>query len=280
MYQDCTGKAGKIQVRRELFSKTGVIGLENQSISKEKKMRTKSYLVSMVLLAALALSACGPAAIAPAADAQRTLNVNGTGLVYLTPDIAYIYIGVHTEMPAASEAMDENRTQTDSVIAALKKSGVDEKDIRTTNFSIWSFDKYDPISGMNTGEKYYAVDNTVYVTVRALDKLGILLDTVVKAGANNINSIQFDVADKTAATKQARDAAVQNAKTQAQELAAVAGVTLGDISNISFYESSPSPVMDTFGGKGGGGMGEAASVPIQIGQMTLTVSVSMTYEIK
>lgn len=243
-------------------------------------MRTKSYLVSMVLLAALALSACGPAAIAPAADAQRTLNVNGTGLVYLTPDIAYIYIGVHTEMPAASEAMDENRTQTDSVIAALKKSGVDEKDIRTTNFSIWSFDKYDPISGTSTGEKYYAVDNTVYVTVRALDKLGILLDTVVKAGANNINSIQFDVADKTAATKQARDAAVQNAKTQAQELAAVAGVTLGDISNISFYESSPSPVMDTFGGKGGGGMGEAASVPIQIGQMTLTVSVSMTYEIK
>ena len=101
--------------------------------------------------------------------------------------------------------------------------------------------------------RYYAVDNTVYVTVRKLESLGALLDTLVKAGANNINSIQFDVADKTAATKQARDAAVKNAKTQAQELAAVAGVTLGDITNISFYESSPSPVMDTFGGKGGGG---------------------------
>jgi uncharacterized protein YggE len=63
-------------------------------------------------------------------------------------------------------------------------------------------------------------------------------------------------------------------------LADVAGVTLGDISSISFYESSPLPVMDTFGGKGGGGMVEAASVPIQIGQMTLSVSVSMTYEIK
>jgi uncharacterized protein YggE len=242
-------------------------------------MRTKSWIVSIVLLLAVVLSACSPAATA-AQETQRTLNVNGTGLVYLTPDIAYIYIGVHTEMPAASEAMAENTTQTEAVIAAVKQSGVDEKDIRTTNFSIWSFDKYDPISGMNTGEKYYAVDNTVYVTVRALDKLGILLDTVVKAGANNINSIQFDVADKTAATKQARDAAVQNAKMQAQELADVAGVTLGEISSISFYESSPSPVMDSYGKGGGGVMVEAAAVPIQPGQMTLTVTVSITYALK
>ena len=125
------------------------------------------------------------------------------------------------------------------------------------------------------------MDNTVYVTVRALDKLGALLDTVVKAGANNINSIQFDVADKTAALKEARDAAVQDAKTQAQELAAAAGVRLGEITSISFYDSAPSPVMDTYGKGGGGGMVEAAaSVPIQPGQMTLTVTVSMTYEIK
>ena len=244
-------------------------------------MRNKSLIVSIILLAALVLSACGSAALAPAADAQRSLNVSGAGLVYLTPDIAYIYIGVHTELPAASDAMAENAAQTEAVIEALKESGVDGKDIRTTNFSIWSFDKYDPISGMSTGEKYYAVDNTVYVTVRALDKLGALLDTVVKAGANNINSIQFDVADKTAALKEARDAAVQDAKTQAQELAAAAGVSLGEITSISFYDSAPSPVMDTYGKGGGGGMVEAAaSVPIQPGQMTLTVTVSMTYEIK
>ena len=116
-------------------------------------MRNKSLIVSIILLAALTLSACGSAALAPAADAQRSLNVSGAGLVYLTPDIAYIYIGVHTELPAASDAMAENAAQTEAVIEALKKSGVDGKDIRTTNFSIWSFDKYDPISGMSTGEK-------------------------------------------------------------------------------------------------------------------------------
>jgi len=165
------------------------------------------------------------------------------------------------------------------MIDALKKAGIDEKDIRTTNFSIWRQDKYDPLTGQPSGVKVYSVDNTVYVTVRKLDSLGSLLDTLVKAGANNINSIQFDVADKTAAIKQARDAAVQDAKTQAQELAAVAGVTLGEITSVSFYEATSSPVMDGFG-KGGGGGAEAAAVPIQPGQMTLTVTVSMTYEIK
>ncbi len=239
-------------------------------------MRNKTLFVSIVLLAALALGACVPAAAAPAA--QRTLSVTGAGVVYLTPDVAYIYIGVHTEMPTASESVAENNVQTQKVIDALKKSGVEEKDIRTMNFSIWPIDKYDP-SGMATGEKVYAVDNTVYVTVRKLDTLGDLLDTVVRAGANTINSIQFDVADKTAATKEARDAAVKNAKQQAQELADAAGVTLGDITSISFYDAVPYPVFDGYGRGGGGGM-EAAAVPIQPGQMTLTVTVSMTYEIK
>ncbi len=244
-------------------------------------MRTKSLIVSIVLLAAVALSACAPSSVAvnPAAP-QRTLNVTGAGQVELTPDIAYIYIGVHTEKPTASAAIAENTAQTASVIAALKGAGVDEKDIRTTNFSIWPFDKYDPATGTSTGEKYYGVDNTVYVTVRKIDKLGDLLDTVVKAGANSINSIQFDVADKTAAMKQARDAAVNNAKQQAQELAAAAGVTLGEITNISFYEATPTPVFEAFGRGGGGGDMAQAAVPIQPGQMTLTVTVSMTYEIK
>jgi len=243
-------------------------------------MRTKSMIVSIILLAAVALSAYAPSGIAanPAAP-QRTLNVTGAGQVSLTPDIAYIYVGVHSENASASDAMTENNSRTQVMIEALKKAGIDEKDIRTTNFSIWRQDKYDPLTGQPSGVKVYSVDNTVYVTVRKLDSLGSLLDTLVKAGANNINSIQFDVADKTAAIKQARDAAVQDAKTQAQELAAVAGVTLGEITSVSFYEATSSPVMDGFG-KGGGGGAEAAAVPIQPGQMTLTVTVSMTYEIK
>jgi uncharacterized protein YggE len=238
----------------------------------------KKFLVFAALAFALVLSACGPATINQAAQpVVRTLNVNGIGSSYLTPDIAYIYIGVHNEGATASEIVEANKAQTNAVIDAIKKAGVDEKDIRTTNFSIYPSQQYSP-EGTVTGT-IYMVDNTVYVTVRDLDGLGSLLDNTISAGANSINSIQFDVADKTAAVKDARAKGVEDAKTQAQELADAAGVTLGEIQNISFYDNSPYPV---FEGKGGGGGGYAAdvSVPIQPGQLTISVSVSITYAIK
>ena len=241
-------------------------------------MKTKFYLVALIALLALGISACGPTSVnQQALPPLRTVSVTGAGSANLVPDIAYIYVGVHTEKPSAAGAVDENNAQTQKMIKALKDFGIDAKDIRTTNFSIWPQDKYDPMTGTPTGEKTYVVDNTVYVTVRDLGKLGDLLDTVIAAGANTVNSIQFDVADKSEALKQARAEAVKDAAAQAQELADAAGVKLGEIQSIGFFDSQPTPVYD---GKGGGGAVAAAAVPIQPGQLTFTVTVSMTYEIK
>jgi uncharacterized protein len=239
-------------------------------------MRTK-ILVFTVLAFALILSACGPATINQAAQPiSRTLNVNGIGTSYLTPDIAYIYIGVHNEGATASEVVSANKVQTNAVLDALKKAGVEDKDLRTTNFSIYPSQQYD-VNGKSTGTTYM-VDNTVYVTVRNLDGLGSLLDDTIAAGANSINSIQFDVADKTAAVKEARAKAVEDAKTQAKELADAAGISLGGIQSISFYDNSPVPMAAGKGG-GGGAMADTA-VSIQPGQLTISVSVSITYDIK
>lgn len=240
-------------------------------------MRTPTIVLAVLLVTAFLVGACGPTTINQ--TSPRSLNVNGTGQVYLTPDIAYIYIGVHTERATASEAVAANTADTQKVIAVLQDAGVDAKDIKTTNFSIWPNTQYNP-EGQQVGVNY-VVDNSVYVTVRNLDNLGDLLDAAVSAGANSINSIQFDVADKSEALKQARDAALENARTQAQELAAAAGVNLGEIQSIGFYDTSAAPYIDTFGGRDGGGAAmESAAVPIQPGQLTLTVTVSMTYEIK
>ena len=242
-------------------------------------MKTKSIFVVVLMLLAIVVSACGPTTINQEAQpAVRTVSVSGAGQAYLVPDIAYIYLGVHTEKPAASEAVTANNAQTQKMIEALTDFGIDAKDIRTTNFSIWPMDKYDPQTGTPTGEKTYSVDNTVYVTIRDLDKLGDLLDTVVAAGANTVNSIQFDVADKDQALKAARADAVKDAAEQAQELADAAGLELGEIQSLGFFDSQPYPV---FEGKGGGGGDTvAAAVPIQPGQLTFTVTVNVTYAIK
>ena len=241
-------------------------------------MKNKSIIIAVLALIALLVSACGPTTVNQAAPVpQRTVSVSGAGSANLVPDIAYIYLGVHTEKASASEAVDENNAQTEKMIQALKDFGIAAKDIRTTNFSIWPQERYDQFTGTPTGEKTYVVDNTVYVTVRDLGKLGDLLDTVVAAGANTVNSIQFDVADKTEALKTARAEAVKDAAVQAKELTDAAGVKLGEVQSISFYDSQPYPVFD---GKGGGGAAMESAVPIQPGQLTFTVTVSVTYEIK
>jgi uncharacterized protein len=238
-------------------------------------MKTKSLIIFAVLVFALLVSACGPLA----GQDVRTLSVSGNGQAFLAPDIAYIYIGVHTEQPTAAEAVAENNTQTQALIAAIQEFGIDPKDIRTTNFSIWPMDRYDPATGAPTGEKTYAADNTVYVTVRDLETLGDLLDTAVQAGANTVNSVQFDVENKDEALKEARVDAMNNAKVQAQELADAAGLSLGEVQSISFVDNQY-PIFDGKGGGGGFASEAAAAVPIQPGQLSFTVTVNVTYALK
>ena len=238
-------------------------------------MRTKLFLFIPFLILALVLSACGTAPAQP-----RTLVVSGNGTVSLTPDIAYIYIGVHTDDPDLSSGVSRNNTQAQTLVDALKKAGIDGKDIQTSNFSVYTNgnQNYDKATGQPTNAGvYYSVDNTVYVTMRDLSKLGKILDTAVSSGANSINSISFDVADKTAAMVDARQKAMTNASSLAAELAKTAGVKLGEIQNVSYSDTSPSP----YYGMGGGGAAEPnASVPIQAGQTQISVTVSVTYAIK
>ncbi|MEJ5224472.1 MAG: SIMPL domain-containing protein [Anaerolineales bacterium] len=238
-------------------------------------MNRKLILPMLLLVFVLAVSACAPAG--GGAAQPRTLAVTGTGTVAVAPDIAYINIGVHTEEDLATQAVASNNAQTQQVIDALKEAGIDEKDIRTSNFSIYTLTRY----GMNgeTLGTYYAVDNTVYVTVRNLSSLGNTLDAVVRAGANSINSIQFDVQDKSGPLAEARALAMKAARAQAEELAAAAGVTLGDVQSVSYYESYPAPVYD-YAGRGGGGADASMAVPIAPGQYQITANVSLTYFIK
>ena len=238
-------------------------------------MKNKFLFIIAVLVLGTVLAACGPSTITVQPQPmQRTLTVTGSGMVTLTPDVAYIYIGVHTENVSVAEAVAENNTKAQAVATAIKGFGVEVKDVQTTNFSIWPQDQYDD-KGNKSGT-IFNVDNTVYITVRDLTKIGDLLDASIRAGANTINSIQFDVADKTEALSQARKAAVENAQKQAQELVDATGVKLGDVQTISYYDSTP---LSADYGKGGGAMA-ASSVPVSSGQYQLTTTVTIVYELK
>jgi len=238
-------------------------------------MRTKLFIPTILLIAAVAVSACS-ATVQLGQTQPRTINVTGNAQVILAPDIAYISIGVHSEAKSAAEAVASNNSQTQAVIDAIKGQGVDAKDIQTTNFSVYQQEKFAP-TGESLGT-FFMTDNTVYVTMRDITKIGDILDAAINAGANTIYGISFDVQDKEAALATGRDQAMTDAQAQAEALAIAAGVTLGDVQSISYYSSSPSPIYydNKAAGMGGGG----ASVPISAGQLTLTVSVSVVYGIK
>ena len=250
-------------------------------------MHKKIYWMLTVLVAAALLTGCAGAAFAqtetpqtppPAGTVNRTLTVNGSGKVYLTPDIAYITIGVHTEGESASDAVADNNTQAQAIVAALRSEGIAEADIQTNNFSIYPQQDYDD-QGRPTGTVRYAVDNSVYVTIREVGNVGDVLDAAVGAGANSINGIQFDVENKTDFLTSAREAAVADARTKAQELASAAGVTLGEVQTISEYTSGgPQPMYDM---RASAEMAQGgASVPVQPGQMLLTLEVNVVFTIR
>ena len=248
-------------------------------------MRKSILILVSIMLFAVLVSGCGPALQAQAQATQtpagtvpqtRTVSVTGSGKAYLDPDIAHIYVGVHTEAEDAAQAVAENNTQSQEVTDALRDMGIDAKDIQTTNFSIYPQQQYSPQGELQ--ETRYAVDNTVFVTLRDLSNLGDVLDAVIAAGANSINGIQFDVADRTSALADARIAAVADARSQAEELADAAGVELGEIQSLSTISVGyPGPVFD---GRGGVAAEAAASVPISPGQLIVSVDVTAVFEIR
>lgn len=240
-------------------------------------MKDKKYTFALIgIILGLTLSAFTHAGGGGGITNPRTLTVTGTGKVTLKPDIAAINVGVHTENEDVSAALSENNTKAQAVRESLVAAGVELDDIQTVSFSVYQTQVYGPM-GEVTGNKYM-VDNTVYITVRDLNKLGSVLTTLVNVGANNIYGITFDVSDRSAALKEARLTALSNAKKQAEELATAAGMKVGKVFSISTSNVSSTPMYDGYGYGGGGAMA-GAPAPVSSGQLVISVDAYVTYEL-
>lgn len=273
--------SNSILIYKRLSRLEGLKLLEKKSYRDESMLTPKRVLPISVFLSLLLfiVGGCATGQSIPtptSTPAPRSITVSGRGKVFRTPDMATLSIGVHNEDENASRAIEGNNAQAQSVIEVLLEMGVEEDDIQVSNYNIFA-EQRNVQSGNQSGT-VYIVDNTVFVTVRDLDLLGEIMGTVVEAGANSVFGIQPDIADKTQAISEARRAAVDDAQIKAGELARVAGVSLGDIQSITEAGSSPIPV---FEGKSGAGFGgETEQVPESFGQLSLTVEVSVVYNIR
>ena len=237
-------------------------------------MKNKLLVLFAFVFLIMPLTACGSNGIL-AQGVQKEIYVNGSGQVFLTPDVAYVYIGVHSESEDVGDALRENNAQAQAVAETLKSNGIESKDIQTSAFNVYPQPKY----GMQGEilETVYSVDNTIYVTIRELQDLGKILDEVIQAGANTINGVRFDVLDKSEALSEAREMAIKDAQYQAQEIANAAGVKLGDIVSLSAYSNS-TPYVSYEGKALGGAM--SPEVPVAAGQLTIQATADLAYQIK
>ena len=211
---------------------------------------------------------------------ERTIHVSGSGSVTGDPDIATLNLGVSVQKKTVAEAREIAAQAMTDLIETLKSNGIDEEDIKTENFSIYPQYDWTEEGRILIG---YSVNNTVRAEVKELDTLSDVIDDAAEAGGDYviINSIQFSIDDPKPLQAQARSLAVKDAAAKAQTLADASGVILGKpitITENTYFVSPPVPyevaeaAFDEDASK--------ASTPIVPGELTITVNVSLIYEIE
>ncbi len=215
----------------------------------------------------------------PSSTFQRTIAVSGMGTATLAPDIAYFSAGVTETNASVADAQNNVNTKTNAIIDALRQGGVDvDKDVKTSGYSVQPQYNY-PQNGapVLTG---YRITNSVNVTVRDITKVGQLLDAVTKAGANQVGGVSFGLADPEAASRVAREQAVQNARNKADTLAKATGVSVGIVMTIDDQSTTPAPPRPVAAAPAANTANSAAvPPPIQAGETTVTVTIRVTYAI-
>lgn len=190
------------------------------------------------------------------------------------PDQATVSAGVTTTEPTATAAMRRNAEEMTKVIARIKALGIDEKDIQTTGIALGP--QYDYQNG-NPVFRGYQANNRVSVILRKIDDTGRVLDALVEAGATEIGGPIFAIADDNAVKEQARKAAVARGAAHARAYAAMLGYA--DVKVLAVTESIEG-VAPVFGFAQAKAMAlEATATPIQAGQVSSVVSVTITYEL-
>lgn len=173
------------------------------------------------------------------------IHVVGAGKTTVEPDVAKIGMGVESFAPTVAEARRVAAGALTSMLSSLRLSGVSESDAKTTYFSIQPEYNYVELvkNGRHVNERVltgYRVTNALSVIVRDLDQVGEIIDGLAAAGgdATRINSIAFDVEDRTIAQEQARALALRDALSRAQTFADEMGVKRGKLLFVSEVNSS------------------------------------------
>jgi len=208
----------------------------------------------------------------------KTINVSAEGKVTVSPDIAKLSFSVVSEGANSKLLAENNNKKMNAAIDFAKSQGIEEKDIKTTEYNLSPRYEYDEKT-KKTFISGYTLTQTVLVKVRDLNKVAEVLGGLPALGINQISSISFDIDEPEKYLSEARNQAFDKVKEKAKAMAEKNGVKLGRV--INFYEYQSTPYYQNVRALGMGGAEAVQPLPqIQPGNQEVTIQVSVTYEIK
>ncbi|MEK7227535.1 MAG: SIMPL domain-containing protein [Patescibacteria group bacterium] len=219
--------------------------------------------------------------------AYNSISVSGEGEVFAVPDLATFSFTISADADTVSTAQAQVTEKTDAVIAALEGLGIEEKDIKTTDYSVWPKYRYEatpaiypPVPGRQVSDGYTA-NHSITVKVRKTEDAGKALAAAGDNGATNLSSISFTIDDMDKITQEARAMAISDARDKAKLLSKELGVRLVRV--ISFNDSTDGGYPIPYGREGMGGdvtISEAKAPTVPVGENKVKVVVNVVYEIR
>lgn len=236
--------------------------------------------------AAAALAVLAAAAVPPAAHAQTPtyalaegtlLSVSAEGKSEARPDMATISLGVTTEGQTAAAALGENSRRMTALTQALRRAGVAERDIQTSNVSVYPQQVYG--EGQAPRITGYQANNSVTAKVRNIDNTGRVIDAAVSAGGNTVNGVSFSHADPDAQLDVARRNAIAEARRRAELYANALGMRVQRIVAVNEGGGYAQPIIVT-AERMAAQDGAAPPPPIAPGEIETRVNVNVTFELR
>ena len=228
--------------------------------------------ISRVLICAFVIATAGlsPFSAQAAERIDKLVTVSGEGSASAVPDNAVIRLGVSSQGKTARAASDANAKEMTVVLAAIKGSGVADRDIQTTSLSLQP--QYEPNKTGAPRLIGFQANNQVTVKIRDIANLPTVLDRAIAAGANEMSGIEFVVSEQTKLLDKARAAAIADAHRKAELYANAAGMKVGRVMSISEEGAAPQP-------RPYQAMRAGAAAPIAPGEQMLRAVVTVSYEL-
>lgn len=204
-----------------------------------------------------------------------TVSVSGEGVVSVAPDMATVTVGVVTQASDAATALAANNDAMAALAKVLDRFDIAERDRRTSNFNVSPRYERRPDDSRPPRITSYEVSNNLSIRYRKIDRLGDLLDAVVKSGSNRIYGLVFGNADEGERRDEARKLAVADARHRAELYAEAAGLTLGKVLSIT-EAGAPQPrsMLRTVT------FADSAAVPISAGENEIREVVQVVFELE